>query len=206
MKTASCSWLYRDTGPMTPPSLQGAVCSKLLLCGGCMLFFLTVTRSLPIMHNVDPHFISHAPFLTRLVYAFFSIQAARPKFYFAWTLGKGTVVLAWGKHFFGAMRCERFLCVTFCCLVLLNRRTYHTTLVDGLVCLDILGFCCYICPNSYSSRLLVTSRKSYRKGNRIAGCFKKHSFRPAWTLWKEMMPERLEMSLDSRVSRFAKNH
>lgn len=52
-----------------------------------MLFFLYVTRALPIVHNVDPHFVTHAPFLTRLTYAFFSIQAARPKFYFAWTLG-----------------------------------------------------------------------------------------------------------------------
>ncbi|KAG7474074.1 hypothetical protein JOB18_001900 [Solea senegalensis] len=68
------------------PSPLTAVCHKLLVCCGCMLFFLTVTRSLPIMYNVDPHFVSHAPFLTRLAYAFFSIQAARPKFYFAWTL------------------------------------------------------------------------------------------------------------------------
>lgn len=72
-------------------SLQNAVCRKLLLCCGCMLFFLIVTRSLPISRNVDPHFVSHAPFLTRLAYAFFSIQAARPKFYFAWTLGESCV-------------------------------------------------------------------------------------------------------------------
>lgn len=68
------------------PSPLNVVCQKLLLCSGCMLFFLTVTRSLPITYNVDPHFVNHAPFLTRLTYAFFSIQAARPKFYFAWTL------------------------------------------------------------------------------------------------------------------------
>ncbi|TMS11419.1 Lysophospholipid acyltransferase 1 [Larimichthys crocea] len=68
------------------PSPMNAVCRKLLVCSGCMLFFLTVTRSLPITYNVDPHFVSQAPFLTRLTYAFFSIQAARPKFYFAWTL------------------------------------------------------------------------------------------------------------------------
>ncbi|CAL8289280.1 unnamed protein product [Merluccius merluccius] len=74
---------YDKTPDISP---LNAVCSKLLVCCGCMLVFLTVTRSLPIAHNVDPHFISHAPFLTRLVYAFFSIQAARPKFYFAWTL------------------------------------------------------------------------------------------------------------------------
>ncbi|CAN9513997.1 unnamed protein product [Ophioblennius macclurei] len=68
------------------PSPLDAVCQKLLVCCGCMLFFLTVTRSLPIKHNVDAEFVSGAPFLTRLTYAFFSIQAARPKFYFAWTL------------------------------------------------------------------------------------------------------------------------
>lgn len=69
-------------------SLQPAVCQKLVICCGCMLFFLTVTRSLPIKYNADHDFVSHAPFLTRLTYAFFSIQAARPKFYFAWTLGE----------------------------------------------------------------------------------------------------------------------
>uniref|UniRef100_A0A669E615 Membrane bound O-acyltransferase domain containing 1 n=1 Tax=Oreochromis niloticus TaxID=8128 RepID=A0A669E615_ORENI len=67
-------------------SLQNAVCHKLVVCAGCMLFFLTITRSLPIKYNVDPDFVSQASFLTRLTYAFFSIQAARPKFYFAWTL------------------------------------------------------------------------------------------------------------------------
>lgn len=71
---------------MPDPSPVNAVCRKLLVCCGCMLFFLVVTRSLPITYNADPHFVNHAPFLTRLTYAFFSIQAARPKFYFAWTL------------------------------------------------------------------------------------------------------------------------
>ncbi|XP_068180184.1 lysophospholipid acyltransferase 1 [Antennarius striatus] len=68
------------------PSPLSAVCRKLLVCCGCMLFFLIVTQSLPINYNVDPHFVNNASFLTRLTYAFFSIQAARPKFYFAWTL------------------------------------------------------------------------------------------------------------------------
>ncbi|XP_008298018.1 lysophospholipid acyltransferase 1 [Stegastes partitus] len=68
------------------PSPTDAVCRKLLVCSGCMLFFLTVTRALPIKHNVNSDFVSGASFLTRLTYAFFSIQAARPKFYFAWTL------------------------------------------------------------------------------------------------------------------------
>ncbi|KAM7420422.1 hypothetical protein PAMA_014915 [Pampus argenteus] len=74
---------YDKTPDLSP---LNAVCRKLLVCCGCMLFFLTVTRALPMTYNVDPHFVSHAPFLTRLTYAFFSIQAARPKFYFAWTL------------------------------------------------------------------------------------------------------------------------
>uniref|UniRef100_A0A8C8A0P0 Membrane bound O-acyltransferase domain containing 1 n=1 Tax=Oryzias sinensis TaxID=183150 RepID=A0A8C8A0P0_9TELE len=68
------------------PSPLNAVCRKLLVCCGCMLTFLIVTRSLPIKYNVEPDFVNNAHFLTRLTYAFFSIQAARPKFYFAWTL------------------------------------------------------------------------------------------------------------------------
>uniref|UniRef100_A0A665TEA4 Membrane bound O-acyltransferase domain containing 1 n=1 Tax=Echeneis naucrates TaxID=173247 RepID=A0A665TEA4_ECHNA len=74
---------YDKTPDLSP---LPAVCQKLLVCCGCMLFFLIVTRSLPIKYNVDPDFVNHAAFLTRLTYAFFSIQAARPKFYFAWTL------------------------------------------------------------------------------------------------------------------------
>ncbi|XP_055359259.1 lysophospholipid acyltransferase 1 isoform X2 [Betta splendens] len=70
------------------PSPLGAVCRKLLICLVCMLFHLTVTRSLPVAYNVDPGFVSSASFLSRLAYAFFSIQAARPKFYFAWTLAE----------------------------------------------------------------------------------------------------------------------
>ncbi|KAK7887205.1 hypothetical protein WMY93_026826 [Mugilogobius chulae] len=68
------------------PSPLRAVCKKLLICAGCVLFFFIVTRSLPITYNVDPDFLANASFMRRLIYAFFSIQACRPKFYFAWTL------------------------------------------------------------------------------------------------------------------------
>ncbi|XP_029599398.1 lysophospholipid acyltransferase 1 isoform X1 [Salmo trutta] len=68
------------------PSPMAAVTRKLLICGVCMVLFLTLTKAFPITYNVDSHFINEAPFLTRLAYAFFSIQAARPKFYFAWTV------------------------------------------------------------------------------------------------------------------------
>lgn len=53
-----------------------------------MLYFRVVTLSLPIRLNVEPDFVSQKSFLVRLTYAFFSVQAARPKFYFAWTLGE----------------------------------------------------------------------------------------------------------------------
>lgn len=74
--------------PRVLPPPQGAVCQKLLVCSGCMLFFLVVTRSLPIRLNVEPDFVNQNSFLVRLTYAFFSVQAARPKFYFAWMLGE----------------------------------------------------------------------------------------------------------------------
>uniref|UniRef100_A0A8C7M1D8 Membrane bound O-acyltransferase domain containing 1 n=1 Tax=Oncorhynchus mykiss TaxID=8022 RepID=A0A8C7M1D8_ONCMY len=71
---------------VSEPSPMAAVTRKLLICGVCMVLFLTLTKAFPVTYNVDSHFVNEAPFLTRLTYAFFSIQAARPKFYFAWTL------------------------------------------------------------------------------------------------------------------------
>ncbi|XP_038843986.1 lysophospholipid acyltransferase 1-like, partial [Salvelinus namaycush] len=68
------------------PSPMAAVTRKLLICAVCMVLFLTLTKAFPVTYNVDSHFVNEAPFLTRLTYAFLSIQAARPKFYFAWTL------------------------------------------------------------------------------------------------------------------------
>ncbi|KAJ8013366.1 hypothetical protein DPEC_G00052520 [Dallia pectoralis] len=68
------------------PSPMAAVTRKLATCVVCMVLYLTLTKAFPITYNVDSRFVSEAPFLTRLSYAFLSIQAARPKFYFAWTL------------------------------------------------------------------------------------------------------------------------
>ncbi|KAG7470122.1 hypothetical protein MATL_G00136310 [Megalops atlanticus] len=77
----------RQNGMGTPPELSpvGAVIHKLFICGICLLLFMTLTKAFPISYNAEVAFISQASFLTRLTYAFFSIQAARPKFYFAWT-------------------------------------------------------------------------------------------------------------------------
>ncbi|XP_059363382.1 lysophospholipid acyltransferase 1 [Carassius carassius] len=68
------------------PSPERAVINKLLVCACCLLWFFIITKAFPITYNVDPQFISEASFITRLAYAFISVQAARPKFYFAWTL------------------------------------------------------------------------------------------------------------------------
>ncbi|XP_030639097.1 lysophospholipid acyltransferase 1 [Chanos chanos] len=68
------------------PSPVRAVIYKLLICAVCMFWFLTVSKAFPVSYNVDPQFISEAPLLTRLAYTFVSVQGARPKFYFAWTL------------------------------------------------------------------------------------------------------------------------
>ncbi|XP_077382550.1 lysophospholipid acyltransferase 1 isoform X2 [Festucalex cinctus] len=70
------------------PSPRNAVCQKLLVCCGCLLLFFIITPLLPINYNFHPHFVSRASFITRLTYAVFSMQAARPKFYFAWKLGE----------------------------------------------------------------------------------------------------------------------
>ncbi|XP_056619440.1 lysophospholipid acyltransferase 1 isoform X1 [Triplophysa dalaica] len=73
---------------MPEPSPVKTVINKLLVCVGCLLWFFIITKAFPIAYNVDPQFISEASFITRLGYAFISIQAARPKFYFAWTLAE----------------------------------------------------------------------------------------------------------------------
>lgn len=59
-----------------------------MVCVGCLFWFFIITRRFPISYNVDPQFVNEAPILSRLAYAFVSIQAARPKFYFAWTFGE----------------------------------------------------------------------------------------------------------------------
>lgn len=63
-----------------------------MVCVGCLFWYFTITSRFPIGYNVDPQFISEASFLSRLAYAFVSTQAARPKFYFAWTLGESSLL------------------------------------------------------------------------------------------------------------------
>lgn len=75
--------------------LQRTVINKLLVCVCCLLWFFIITKAFPVTYNVDPQFVSEASFVTRLAYALISVQAARPKFYFAWTLGKQKGTETW---------------------------------------------------------------------------------------------------------------
>ncbi|XP_047638643.1 lysophospholipid acyltransferase 2 isoform X2 [Phacochoerus africanus] len=73
-------------GERTEPSPNAAVVQKLLMCGLSLLFHLTVCRRLPVEYNIDAHFQATASWPTRVLYLYVSLLAARPKYYFAWTL------------------------------------------------------------------------------------------------------------------------
>ncbi|KAK2501935.1 hypothetical protein MC885_009377 [Smutsia gigantea] len=70
----------------TEPSPSMAVTQKLLVCGLSLLFHLTISKTLPVEYNIDEHFQATASWLTKIIYLYVSLLAARPKYYFAWTL------------------------------------------------------------------------------------------------------------------------
>ncbi|MEE6476753.1 hypothetical protein FKM82_011207 [Ascaphus truei] len=47
---------------------------------------MTATRILPVEYNIDGHFRDTSSVPTRVIYLYLSLLAARPKYYFAWTL------------------------------------------------------------------------------------------------------------------------
>lgn len=61
---------------------------KLLICGLSLLFHMTITKTLPVEYNIDENFRATASWPVRVFYLYLSLMAARPKYYFAWTLGK----------------------------------------------------------------------------------------------------------------------
>lgn len=67
---------------------QTAVVQKLVVCGLSLFFHMTVSKTLPVEYNIDDDFRETASLLTRIIYLYLSLMAARPKYYFAWTLGK----------------------------------------------------------------------------------------------------------------------
>ncbi|KAK1173396.1 lysophospholipid acyltransferase 1-like isoform X1 [Acipenser oxyrinchus oxyrinchus] len=68
------------------PSPAGAIVYKLCITTGSLILFLSLTKAFPIVYIADDKFINEASFLARLSYAYIAMQAARPKYYFAWTL------------------------------------------------------------------------------------------------------------------------
>ncbi|KAF3826927.1 hypothetical protein GH733_006073 [Mirounga leonina] len=68
------------------PSPNVAVIQKLLVCGLSLFFHLTISKTLPVEYNIDEHFQATASWPTKVVYLYVSLLAARPKYYFAWTL------------------------------------------------------------------------------------------------------------------------
>ncbi|XP_053523134.1 lysophospholipid acyltransferase 2 isoform X2 [Artibeus jamaicensis] len=68
------------------PSPNVAVTQKLLVCGLSLLVHLTVSSFFPVEHNIDEHFRATASWPTKVIYLYISLLAARPKYYFAWTL------------------------------------------------------------------------------------------------------------------------
>lgn len=61
---------------------------KLCLTLVSLLLFLTLTKTFPVTCLTDEWFVHKANFLTRLFYLYVVMQASKPKYYFAWTLGK----------------------------------------------------------------------------------------------------------------------
>ncbi|GAB0185672.1 lysophospholipid acyltransferase 2 [Grus japonensis] len=70
----------------TDPSPNIAVAQKLLICGLSLLFHMTITKTLPVEYNIDDDFRATASWPVRFFYLYVSLMAARPKYYFAWTL------------------------------------------------------------------------------------------------------------------------
>uniref|UniRef100_UPI00358E43F2 lysophospholipid acyltransferase 1-like isoform X2 n=1 Tax=Myxine glutinosa TaxID=7769 RepID=UPI00358E43F2 len=68
------------------PSPLPVVRKKLLVVASCSVLFVTLSKSFPAARNADAEFIASASLSSRLCYLFVSMQAVRPKYYFAWTL------------------------------------------------------------------------------------------------------------------------
>ncbi|XP_058434331.1 lysophospholipid acyltransferase 2 isoform X2 [Marmota monax] len=70
----------------TEPSPNESVVQKLLVCGLSLFVHLTISNMLPVEYNIDERFQATASWPTKITYLYMSLLAARPKYYFAWTL------------------------------------------------------------------------------------------------------------------------
>uniref|UniRef100_A0A8C6DUE6 Membrane bound O-acyltransferase domain containing 1 n=1 Tax=Moschus moschiferus TaxID=68415 RepID=A0A8C6DUE6_MOSMO len=87
MKLLEVNWKEKGFHSLPEPSPTGAVMHKLCMTLVSLLLFLTLTKTFPVTSLVDDWFVHEANFLTRLCYLYIVMQASKPKYYFAWTLG-----------------------------------------------------------------------------------------------------------------------
>ncbi|EDL98378.1 rCG43955, isoform CRA_c [Rattus norvegicus] len=86
MKLLEVNWKERGFQSLPEPSPTGAVIQKLCITLMSLLLFLTLSKSFPVTFLIDDWFVHKANFLSRLWYLYVVMQAAKPKYYFAWTL------------------------------------------------------------------------------------------------------------------------
>ncbi|XP_032869559.1 lysophospholipid acyltransferase 1 isoform X1 [Amblyraja radiata] len=86
MKLIEEHWKRRGYTKFPDPSPLRAVANKMIITFICTVWFMGITKNLPISYIVDDKFISESSFFWRLCYLFISVHASRPKYYFAWTL------------------------------------------------------------------------------------------------------------------------
>ncbi|XP_013921807.1 PREDICTED: lysophospholipid acyltransferase 1-like [Thamnophis sirtalis] len=88
MKLLKSGWKQRSCDSFPDPSPVGAILQKLAITLLSMVVFLTLTKTFPATYIVDDQFMNQSSFLTRLGFLYVVMQASKPKYYFAWTLGK----------------------------------------------------------------------------------------------------------------------
>ncbi|NXB45715.1 MBOA1 acyltransferase, partial [Leucopsar rothschildi] len=86
MKLLEVNWKQKGYDRLPDPSPTGAVMYKLCITLVSLTLFLTLTKNFPMAYIIDDEFLDKTPFLSRLGYLYVVTQAAKPKYYFAWTL------------------------------------------------------------------------------------------------------------------------
>ncbi|XP_068787795.1 lysophospholipid acyltransferase 1 isoform X3 [Struthio camelus] len=86
MKLLEVNWKQKGYDRLPDPSPTGAVMCKLCITLVSLILFLTLTKNFPVAYIIDNEFLEKTSFLSRLGYLYVVTQAAKPKYYFAWTL------------------------------------------------------------------------------------------------------------------------
>ncbi|XP_007901355.2 lysophospholipid acyltransferase 1 isoform X2 [Callorhinchus milii] len=86
MKLLEINWKKKGYRTLPDPSPLRAVVQKVAITVVCALLFLSISKKFPISYVSDENFVREASFFSRISYLIISINAVRPKYYFAWTL------------------------------------------------------------------------------------------------------------------------